>query len=276
MSGGWACAVGRGAVLLPYSKASGNRAARLLVRRLFCRGSLPASADRDSSANSSHVAAVPHLVVVGAGAAGVFGAIRAKELCGDKLHVTVVEKSQPLSKVRISGGGRCNVTTGISTDPMVPAAEYPRGHKELRGAFFRKHGPQDTMAWFQDRGVQLKREADGRVFPVSDSSQTIISCLLEEAKRLGVRIRTGWPVGSVAHSILDSRAPGCGPVAPSSPYQGTSHSPEGLRLGPVFRVVTSKKIAGVDGLIAAAAAAAATLEADFLLLATGSSTKPGI
>ncbi|XP_050271458.1 uncharacterized protein LOC126715076 isoform X2 [Quercus robur] len=95
------------------------------------------------------------LVVVGGGAAGVFGAIRAKTLAPN-LKVVVIEKGKPLSKVKISGGGRCNVTNGHCTDNLILAEHYPRGHKELRGSFFYTHGPVDTMSWFSDHGVKLK------------------------------------------------------------------------------------------------------------------------
>ncbi|KAE8021629.1 hypothetical protein FH972_007503 [Carpinus fangiana] len=130
------------------------------------------------------------LVVVGGGAAGVFGAIRAKTLAPN-LKVVVVEKGKPLSKVKISGGGRCNVTNGHCADNLILAEHYPRGHKELRGSFFNMHGPADTMSWFSDQGVELKIEDDGRVFPVSNSSSSIIDCLMSEATKLGVSLQTG-------------------------------------------------------------------------------------
>ncbi|KAK4752843.1 hypothetical protein SAY87_021641 [Trapa incisa] len=130
------------------------------------------------------------LVVVGAGAAGVYGAIRAKTVA-PHLNVLIIEKGKPLSKVKISGGGRCNVTNGHCSDNNILAEHYPRGHKELRGSFFSTHGPSDTMAWFSDHGVQLKTETDGRVFPVSDSSSSIMDCLMSEAKDRGVSIQTG-------------------------------------------------------------------------------------
>nr|XP_023880014.1 uncharacterized protein LOC111992379 isoform X2 [Quercus suber]POE76260.1 uncharacterized protein ytfp [Quercus suber] len=133
------------------------------------------------------------LVVVGGGAAGVFGAIRAKTLAPN-LKVVVIEKGKPLSKVKISGGGRCNVTNGHCTDNLILAEHYPRGHKELRGSFFYMHGPVDTMSWFSDHGVKLKIEDDGRVFPVSNSSSSIIDCLMSEATRLGVSLQTGKAV----------------------------------------------------------------------------------
>ncbi|XP_073271980.1 uncharacterized protein [Primulina huaijiensis] len=137
------------------------------------------------------------LVVVGGGAAGVFGAIRAKTIAPN-LHVVVIEKGKPLSKVKISGGGRCNVTNGHCTNNVALAGSYPRGSKELRGSFFGVHGPTDTMSWFSERGVELKTEDDGRVFPISDSSSTIIDCLMSEAKKRGVVLQTGCIVTSVS------------------------------------------------------------------------------
>ncbi|CAK7338598.1 unnamed protein product [Dovyalis caffra] len=95
------------------------------------------------------------LVVVGGGAAGVYGAIRAKTLAPN-LGVLVIEKGKPLSKVKISGGGRCNVTNGHCSDNIILAEHYPRGHREFRGSFFNIHGPADTMSWFSDHGVALK------------------------------------------------------------------------------------------------------------------------
>ncbi|KAL6623685.1 hypothetical protein ACP70R_033564 [Stipagrostis hirtigluma subsp. patula] len=124
------------------------------------------------------------LVVVGGGAAGVYASIRAKTLA-PHLNVVVIEKGRFLSKVKISGGGRCNVTNGHHLEPMGLARNYPRGNKELRGSFFTTHGPQDTMRWFIDHGVELKTEDDGRVFPVSDNSASVVDCLLNEARRLG-------------------------------------------------------------------------------------------
>jgi hypothetical protein len=97
----------------------------------------------------------PVLVVVGGGAAGIFGALQAKTVF-PQMQVIVLEKGKLLSKVRISGGGRCNVTTGLFVEPLALAEQYPRGHKELRGSFFRSHGPTDTVTWFSERGVVLK------------------------------------------------------------------------------------------------------------------------
>ncbi|KAG6779360.1 hypothetical protein POTOM_015737 [Populus tomentosa] len=137
------------------------------------------------------------LVVVGGGAAGVYGAIRAKTLAPN-LDVLVVEKGNPLSKVKISGGGRCNVTNGHCSDIKILAEQYPRGHREFKGSFFEMHGPADTMSWFTDHGVALKIEEDGRVFPTSNSSSSVIDCLLSEAKHRGVSLQTRKVVSSAS------------------------------------------------------------------------------
>lgn len=129
----------------------------------------------------------PKLVIIGGGAAGIFAAAICAEKSTD-LEIIVLEKTrQLLSKVRISGGGRCNVTHALF-DPKKLIAHYPRGHKELLGPFHHFQ-PQDTIAWFNHHGVELKTEEDGRVFPVTDNSGTIINCLLSTAKGNGVDIR---------------------------------------------------------------------------------------
>ncbi|MEW6280698.1 MAG: NAD(P)/FAD-dependent oxidoreductase [Candidatus Eremiobacterota bacterium] len=136
------------------------------------------------------------VIVVGAGAAGVFAAIRARQL-DPALQVDVLESAaHPLGKVRISGGGRCNVTHGCY-DLNRLLQHYPRGHKQLRPVLSR-FGPKDTVEWFERRGVALKTEADGRIFPVSDRSETIVDCLLRQAERASVRILTGIGVTAVA------------------------------------------------------------------------------
>lgn len=128
------------------------------------------------------------IAIVGGGAAGFFSALAAKE-CNPQAEVYLIERTaQLLSKVKISGGGRCNVTHACF-DPKLLVKHYPRGHKELLGPFY-AFQPQDTIAWFQKRGVALKTEEDGRMFPVTDSSATIIDCLLKEAQRLDVKIWT--------------------------------------------------------------------------------------
>lgn len=126
------------------------------------------------------------IIIVGGGAAGFYAAI---QMAGDAPHlkIAIFERGKTvLSKVKVSGGGRCNVTHGeFSVPPLV--ANYPRGQKELVGPFH-THAPQDVMAFFEERGIPLKIEEDGRVFPKSNSSQTIIDCFLQEANRLGIRV----------------------------------------------------------------------------------------
>ncbi|MFT6627400.1 MAG: putative Rossmann fold flavoprotein [Flavobacteriales bacterium] len=131
----------------------------------------------------------PQIAVIGGGAAGYFAAIAAAESSPSAV-VTIYERAnRVLQKVKVSGGGRCNVTHSCF-DPAQLATHYPRGARELRGAFHRFQ-PTDTVAWFEARGVRLKTEADGRMFPVTDDSQTIIDCLTEAANRAGVRLRKG-------------------------------------------------------------------------------------
>lgn len=135
---------------------------------------------REGNSNSGK-----RLLIIGGGAAGVFCAVNAaRQVPG--LEVIVAEKTTKLlSKVKVSGGGRCNVTHDCrEIGEMVK--RYPRGEKFLKKAFH-NFFTTDTMAWFQERGVALKTEADGRMFPVSNSSQTIIDCLLNEATKYGVR-----------------------------------------------------------------------------------------
>ncbi|MBO0330559.1 BaiN/RdsA family NAD(P)/FAD-dependent oxidoreductase [[Muricauda] lutisoli] len=126
------------------------------------------------------------VIIVGGGAAGFYAAIQIAELSPD-MKVAVFERGKTvLSKVKVSGGGRCNVTHGEFL-PRELATNYPRGEKELLGPFH-KYAPTDVMAFFEERGVPLKIEEDGRVFPQSDSSQSIIDCLVGEADRLGVQV----------------------------------------------------------------------------------------
>jgi len=126
------------------------------------------------------------IAIIGGGAAGIFAAISAKEE-NPSATVFVFEKSSRfLAKVRISGGGRCNVTHACF-DPKELVDHYPRGSKELLGPLYRWQ-PSDTVEWFADRGVSLKTESDGRMFPTTDSSQTIVDCLLNAAKDAGVKL----------------------------------------------------------------------------------------
>lgn len=123
-------------------------------------------------------------MIVGGGAAGCFAAAIAAELRPDRAIQVLEQGPRLLAKVRISGGGRCNVTHA-NFDPAGLAAAYPRGGRALRGPFERFQ-PRDMMAWLEQRGVRLKVEPDGRVFPVTDSSETIIDCLVQTARRHGV------------------------------------------------------------------------------------------
>ncbi len=135
------------------------------------------------------------LIVVGGGASGFFCAINAAA-AAPNLEVLLLEKSSKLlSKVRISGGGRCNVThQSEQPDDMIDA--YPRGRNFVRKTLH-QFSANDTMQWFLDRGVQLNTEPDGRMFPVSNSSETIVHCLMTEAQHYGVTIRTGAEVKSI-------------------------------------------------------------------------------
>jgi predicted Rossmann fold flavoprotein len=134
------------------------------------------------------------LIVVGGGAAGFFSAITCAENSGKS--VLILEKtSQLLQKVKISGGGRCNVTHECF-EPRELSRKYPRGEKSLIGPFHR-FGAADTVDWFASRGVTLKTEADGRMFPDTDSSQTIVDTLLGAADDAGVSIHTTEGVSSV-------------------------------------------------------------------------------
>jgi predicted Rossmann fold flavoprotein len=138
---------------------------------------------------------ISRVVVAGGGAAGFFAAIACSR-ANDDCDVHIVERGPaPLAKVRISGGGRCNVTHACF-DPRVLVAAYPRGSRELLGPFHRFQ-PADTIRWFEDRGVALKTEPDGRVFPVTDSSATVIDCLLREADDAGVTLHTRVGVDAV-------------------------------------------------------------------------------
>ncbi|MFD1293449.1 NAD(P)/FAD-dependent oxidoreductase [Lutibacter holmesii] len=126
------------------------------------------------------------LIIVGGGAAGFFTAINAAELNPD-LEVVILEGSNKvLQKVKVSGGGRCNVTHACFI-PKDLTEFYPRGKKELLGPFH-KFMTGDTMEWFENRGVPLKIEDDNRIFPESNSSQTIIDCFLSKVKELGIQV----------------------------------------------------------------------------------------
>jgi len=141
------------------------------------------------------------IIVIGGGAAGFFSAITCAQTY-PQARVTLLEAGrQLLAKVRISGGGRCNATHACF-DPAILVQNYPRGGKALRGAFTRFQ-PRDTVEWFASHSVTLKTEADGRMFPVTDDSATIVNCLIRAAEDAGVNIRTGDAVVSVNKLTLE-------------------------------------------------------------------------
>jgi predicted Rossmann fold flavoprotein len=127
------------------------------------------------------------VVVIGGGAAGFFAAISCKTH-HPEASVSIYEKSDKLlAKVKVSGGGRCNVTHACFANPQL-VKFYPRGGKQIKKAFA-QFSTADTVKWFEDRGIRLKTETDGRMFPVTDSSQSIINCLLREVDKLGISIQ---------------------------------------------------------------------------------------
>jgi hypothetical protein len=135
------------------------------------------------------------IVIAGGGAAGFFAAITCAEAAPDAEVIILEKGAQFLSKVKISGGGRCNVTHACF-DVRELTARYPRGERALL-APFKRFQACDTVAWFESRGVKLKTEDDGRMFPVSDSSQTIIDCLMNAAKAASVKLRSNCGVERV-------------------------------------------------------------------------------
>jgi len=141
------------------------------------------------------------VAVIGGGAAGFFAAITCAEALGGRGEVTLLEATPHLlAKVKVSGGGRCNVTHACF-EPAELIKRYPRGGRELLGAFHRFQ-PRDTIAWFAARGVATKTEEDGRMFPVTDDSTTIADCLLGAARRAGVDIRVQTAVRAVERTAV--------------------------------------------------------------------------
>ncbi|WP_347066517.1 NAD(P)/FAD-dependent oxidoreductase [Flavobacterium sp. WV_118_3] len=135
------------------------------------------------------------VIIIGGGAAGFFTAINIAE-SNSKLKIAILERGKEvLSKVRVSGGGRCNVTHACFI-PNELVKFYPRGEKELKGPFH-QFCSGDTIEWFERHGVELKIEDDGRMFPVTDSSQTIIDCFQLAVKKLGIDVLTGQSVQSL-------------------------------------------------------------------------------
>ncbi|MCF7852242.1 MAG: NAD(P)/FAD-dependent oxidoreductase [Simkaniaceae bacterium] len=143
------------------------------------------------------------LVIIGGGAAGIFAAIQAKEHAS-QARVAVIEKTATLlAKVRVSGGGRCNVTHHCF-DPKELVKNYPRGHKELLGPFH-QFQPKDMIHWLEAHGVEIKSETDGRCFPITDSSQTIIDAFLARAAQLDVEILTVTKIDSIQPGLIQDR-----------------------------------------------------------------------
>ena len=142
------------------------------------------------------------VIIVGGGAAGFFAAITCAEANPD-LSVTILERGKAvLEKVRISGGGRCNLTHACF-QPKPLTKFYPRGEKPLLSPFY-QFQCKDTVEWFESRGVKTKVESDGRMFPVTDRSQTVIDCLLGAAQKAGVRVLTSTRVTKIALATDDS------------------------------------------------------------------------
>lgn len=173
------------------------------------------------------------IVIAGGGAAGFFAAIACAE-ADPGCAVTLYEATaHPLAKVKVSGGGRCNVTHACF-EPRELVKRYPRGGRELLGAFHRWQ-PRDTVGWFESRGVPLKTEADGRMFPTTDSSQTIVDCLEAAATKAGVRVVLRTGIKQVDGALR----------APSGETARGAH-------GPPFRItLTSGEVVACDRLLLA-------------------------
>ncbi len=163
----------------------------------------------------------PVVAVLGGGAAGFFGAIACAEANPQQLVYLLEKSPKLLSKVRVSGGGRCNVTHACESAAQL-VQHYPRGGRQLKEAF-RQFGVADTIAWFAKRGVALKTEADGRMFPTTDSSETIARALEEAARRAGVRVLTR----TAAEQIT---------VLPDGHFSLTLSGEGSAKLGPELRV----------------------------------------
>ena len=142
-----------------------------------------------------YFSAMKRVAVIGGGAAGFFAALSASEHAPSCAVVLFEKSDKVLAKVKVSGGGRCNVTNAtFKTGQLIK--NYPRGSKPLRKTF-PQFETQDTVDWFTSRGVKLKTESDGRMFPASDSSQSIIDCLMDQVNKAGIEIRMRTPVKSI-------------------------------------------------------------------------------
>ena len=183
------------------------------------------------------------IIVIGGGAAGFFSAITAAETYPTAI-VTILERGQSLlGKVRISGGGRCNVTHACFV-PRDLGKNYPRGEKALMSPFTR-FAAQDTIEWFEQRGVELKEEDDGRMFPISDNSETIVECLMRAAMQAGVEILRGYRVEDIiVPEVVEDN------LLSNETQTATDE-------GQQFSIVTNQNV----------------LKADKIIVATGSSTE---
>src|SRR5690606_35580987 len=136
-----------------------------------------------------------NILIIGGGAAGFFTAINCAEK-NPKLKIAILERGkETLTKVRISGGGRCNVTHNCPEVSNL-VKYYPRGEKELRSPFS-IFSAKDTVSWFANHKVKLKIEEDNRMFPITDSSQTVIDCFIESAKKLRIEVFTSQSVQNI-------------------------------------------------------------------------------
>ena len=135
------------------------------------------------------------VAIIGGGAAGFFAAISVKENNPNHQVILFEKTSKVLSKVKVSGGGRCNVTNNC-TDISDLCDAYHRGGKKLKSLFY-QFSTSDTIDWFESRGVPLKTEKDGRMFPVSNNSQSIIDCLIDEINRLKVTLELSQTIENI-------------------------------------------------------------------------------
>lgn len=138
------------------------------------------------------------IVIIGGGAAGFFAALSCKKHHPHAAVIILERSDKLLAKVKISGGGRCNITHACFENSNL-AKFYPRGGKQLKKAFA-QFNTKDTVRWFESRGVKLKAEEDNRMFPVTNDSQTIIDCLMREAEKLGVTIKRGAFISGISQS----------------------------------------------------------------------------
>ena len=177
------------------------------------------------------------IIVIGGGAAGFFSAITAAETFPNA-KVTILERGQSLlGKVRVSGGGRCNVTHACFA-PRDLVKNYPRGEKALMSPFTR-FSAQDTIDWFEQRGVELKEEEDGRIFPISDNSETIVDCLMRAATNAGVEILRGHRVEEIlVHQVEENTLP-------------SIEMPTAIQDRVQFSITTNQKALNADKIIVA-------------------------